>query len=157
MWCFLNQFMILSAPYMPLNITICDQASENRACGHMILAYFFSLSELITFYPNMILQWNFQHLLWIYFVLWCSLQNKNILLQYWDMTFVVCAHMPCFRRPSHILPINATAAGRSLNANGVIRNYLISIYTNTDDVLTAINYTDVFVSTVNIYRLTPNS
>jgi len=34
-------------------VYICDRACENKACGHMIFAYFFNLSELITFYPNM--------------------------------------------------------------------------------------------------------
>jgi len=34
----------------------CDQACENRACGHMIFPYFFNFSELITFYPNMLWQ-----------------------------------------------------------------------------------------------------
>jgi len=29
---------------------ICDQACENMACVHMIFAYLFNLSELITFY-----------------------------------------------------------------------------------------------------------
>jgi len=28
---------------------MCDWACENRACGQMIFAYFFNLSELITF------------------------------------------------------------------------------------------------------------
>ena len=42
-------------------------------------------------------------------------------------------------------------------SNGIIRNYLVSIYINTDDVLTAINHTDVSMLTVNIYGLTPNT
>jgi len=65
----------------------CDRACENRACGHMIFAYFFNISKLITFYSNMLWQWNFQHLVRIYLALWCRLQNENILFQNWDMTF----------------------------------------------------------------------
>jgi len=47
----------------------CDWACENRACGHMIFAYFCNLSELITFYPNVLWQSKFQHLVQIYLAL----------------------------------------------------------------------------------------
>ena len=66
----------------------------------------FSFSELVTFYPNMLWQWNFQRLVQIYLALWCSLQNKMFYssTEIWlvERQGVVCAHMPCFRRPSHI-------------------------------------------------------
>ena len=57
--------------------------------------------------------------------------------------------------------INATAVNvtweEPVTDNGIIRSYLVSIYTNTDVVLTAINHTDVSVLTVNICGLTPNT
>ena len=89
--------------------TMCiwDRICENRACGHMILANFFSLSQHITFYPNMLWQCTFQHLVQIYLALWYRLQNENILFQYWDMTFretgcSLCPHALFSQAQSHI-------------------------------------------------------
>ena len=41
-------------------IHICDWACENRACGHMIFAYFFKFSSLITFVNIIVWLCNFQ-------------------------------------------------------------------------------------------------
>ena len=43
-------------------VYICDRACDNRACGHMIFVYFFTLSSLITFCTIMLWCCNFQHL-----------------------------------------------------------------------------------------------
>jgi len=60
-----------------------------------------------------------------------------------------------------ILPINATTVTVIWEepevSNGVIRNYLVTIYITNDDVITVINHTDVSLLTVNIYGLTPNT
>ena len=40
--------------------TNCDWACDNRACGHMIFAYFFTLSSLITFCTITLWHCNFQ-------------------------------------------------------------------------------------------------
>ena len=78
-----------------IHFNICDQDCKNRACGHMIFAYFFNLSELITSYPNMIWQRDFQHLIWFHLALWCRLQIVNILFQCWNMTFRVMGCSLC--------------------------------------------------------------
>ena len=77
------------------NRSKCDRACENRACGHIIFAYVYYIFEIITFYPNILWQWKFQHLVQIYLALWCRLQNQNILFQYWDMTFRVTGCSLC--------------------------------------------------------------
>ena len=88
-------------------INICDRACENRTCGHMNFAYFFNLSELITFYLNSLWQWPFQRLVQIYLALWCRSQNENILFQYWDITFretgcSLCLHALFSQARSHM-------------------------------------------------------
>ena len=45
------------APLLLKAVTIiCDWACDNRACGHMIFAYFFTLLSLITFCTIMLWQ-----------------------------------------------------------------------------------------------------
>jgi len=57
--------------------------------------------------------------------------------------------------------VNATAVNMTWEEpvfqNGIIRSYLVIIYISTDDVLTAINHTNVSLLTVNIYGLTHNT
>ena len=52
-------------PKYDIENTICDRACDNRACGHMIFAYFFTLSLLITFCTIMLWDSNFQLLVGI--------------------------------------------------------------------------------------------
>jgi len=116
----------------------CDQACENRACGHMIFAYFFNLSELISFYQNIQWQWNFQHLIQLYLALWCRLQNKNILFQYWDMTFRVtgcslCPHALFLQARSHYIETyqNWLWVLVSYNISHRLLQYILSLTTLT--------------------------
>jgi len=67
----------------------------------------FKLLALITFYSNIVRPQNFLGLLIIYLALQHFLQNPNTTFQHWDMsqhmTWGILAHIPYFRRPSHIL------------------------------------------------------
>ena len=70
--CFiLNRFASCSkVNYILITVKInCDRACENRACGHMIFAYFFKLPSHTTFYTINLLQCNFQVIVSIYFAL----------------------------------------------------------------------------------------
>ena len=59
----------LTSQQFYIAITKCDRACENRACGHMIFAYFFKLPSHTTFYTINLLQCNFQVIVSIYFAL----------------------------------------------------------------------------------------
>ena len=60
-WNTINRQRVMS-DYARKITPICDWACENRACGHMIFAYFFKRSSLITFCTIMLWQCNFEHL-----------------------------------------------------------------------------------------------
>jgi len=110
----LRYFLKSQAQLHACNWSNCNDASQ------FILSYvtepaktgqlgtWFLPTLIITFYPNMLWQWNFRYLIQIYLVLWCRLWYENILFQYWDMTFretgcSLCPHSLFLQAQSHIL------------------------------------------------------
>ena len=84
---FINELLV---PFYDISITgnadssyNCDQACENRVCGHMKFDYFFELSWLKTFYDNKLCSQNLLHLLNTKLAIPQKLQNANILLHCW--------------------------------------------------------------------------
>jgi len=102
-------FFVIIVPLWIFDIYMCDQACENRACGHKLhpsfnrpflsngKEYLCAVTCTIQLIEFGITVENFMAIGYQY--------KKFCFIKVWKSSQTLCAHMPCFYRPSHIFII----------------------------------------------------